>query len=98
MSYMDNRLRIDVPNELLKSLKLGDVAKVTITGKVCELIAGKDPKTEEDVKKDYGSDCCCGPISPWKPPAGLVLEVSGRTVSVSGNEFSQMVEEENTDE
>ncbi len=97
MGDYESRMRIEVPNELLRSLKLGDIAKVTITGDVVELIAGKDPKTEEDVKKDTGADCCCGPISSWKPPAALVLEVTKRDVSVSGNEFSTMVEEEDAE-
>lgn len=97
MSDYEDRMRIEVPNELLRTLKLGDKAKVTITGTVVELIAGKDPKTDEEIKKDSGMDCCCAPIGRWVPPAALVVEVTDRAVSVAGNEFSQMVEEENAE-
>lgn len=94
MSYLGDRLRIECPNEMLRNLKLGDKADVTITGVVVELIAGKDPKTDEEVKMERGADCCCSSPEPWTPPAALVIDVEDQKVKVAGNEFSKMAEEE----
>lgn len=91
---MLDRQRFEVPNELLKGLKLGDEVTVSIKGTVTELVAGKDPKTKEDVKKSKGDDCCgCNPL-PWEPPAALHIKASSTTIKAGSNEFSKLSEDD----
>lgn len=95
---MDYRRRLDlnVKDDDLKDISVGDTIEILVKGKVKEVRLGDTPEKPREKAKGDSSPCCgCG--IPYSSPSQICIEMDSQKVTAGENKFAALVKERDDD-